>query len=421
MCFEKNCKKSPSFNLLGEKPLYCSEHRKENMVNVRHKICSEEGCKVVASFNIAGEKTPIYCVTHKKDNMINLKNKQCAEKSCMLRPYFNLSSEKKGLYCNEHKKDKMVDVVHKKCMNKDCIKRPIFNFEGMKQALFCAEHKDENMIDIQNPTCKNLDCKNQPNFNYPSEKKALYCSVHKLSNMIDIIHASCIEKDCNLRASYNFLNEKNFLYCNIHKKDGMVDIRHTTCKTHLCETRAGNKYDGYCLRCFSHIFPEKPIVKNFKTKEREVIQFIKQEFPDFTWTFDKKVSDGCSLYRPDAIVDLGYNIIIIEIDENQHKAYDEICENKRMMQISKDLQHRPIVFIRFNPDEYIKENQKISSCWGTNKKGDFGIKPTKKKEWNQRLTLLKETITFWKEESNVSSKMVEIISLFFDDDNYDSD
>jgi hypothetical protein len=193
------------------------------------------------------------------------------------------------------------------------------------------------------------------------------------------------------------------------------------CKTHLCETRVGNKYDGYCLRCFSHIFPEKPIVKNFKTKEREVIQFIKQEFPDFTWTFDKKVSDGCSLYRPDAIVDLGYNILIIEIDENQHKAYDEICENKRMMQISKDLQHRPIVFIRFNPDEYIKENQKISSCWGTNKKGDFGIKPTKKKEWNQRLTLLKETITFWKEESNVSSKMVEIISLFFDDVNYDSD
>jgi len=120
------------------------------------------------------------------------------------------------------------------------------------------------------------------------------------------------------------------------------------------------------------------------------------------------------------IVDLGYNILIIEIDENQHKAYDEICENKRMMQISKDLQHRPIVFIRFNPDEYIKENQKIASCWGTNKKDDFGIKPIKKKEWIQRLTLLKDTITFWKEESNVSSKMVEIISLFFDDINYDS-
>jgi hypothetical protein len=42
----------------------------------------------------------------------------------------------------------------------------------------------------------------------------------------------------------------------------------------------------------------------------------------------------------------------IEIDENQHVAYDCSCENKRIMELSQDVGHRPIVFIRFNPDGY---------------------------------------------------------------------
>ena len=33
------------------------------------------------------------------------------------------------------------------------------------------------------------------------------------------------------------------------------------------------------------------------------------------------------------------------------------CENKRIMEISQDLGHRPIVFIRFNPDEYNKNGK----------------------------------------------------------------
>lgn len=83
-----------------------------------------------------------------------------------------------------------------------------------------------------------------------------------------------------------------------------------------------------------------------------------ENFPDFTWITDKTIQDGCSLRRPDLFLDLGYQVVIVEIDENQHDGYDCSCENKRIMQLSLDVDHRPIVFIRFNPDDYLKKMKK---------------------------------------------------------------
>lgn len=80
----------------------------------------------------------------------------------------------------------------------------------------------------------------------------------------------------------------------------------------------------------------------------------KNKFSMYPWISDKTVMDGCSKCRPDLLLDLGYQVIIIEIDENQHRSYDCSCETKRIMELSRERGHRPIVFIRFNPDEYIK-------------------------------------------------------------------
>jgi hypothetical protein len=89
---------------------------------------------------------------------------------------------------------------------------------------------------------------------------------------------------------------------------------------------------------------------------------------------DKIVKDGCSRRRPDLLLDLGYQIIIVEIDENQHTDYDCTCENKRVMQLSKDLDHRPIIFIRFNPDDYKINDKNITSCWYIDKSGICVVK-----------------------------------------------
>ena len=80
-----------------------------------------------------------------------------------------------------------------------------------------------------------------------------------------------------------------------------------------------------------------------------------EKFVDFDWKTDKTINDGCSKRRPDLLLDFGYQIVIIEIDENQHNNYDCSCENKRIMELSQDLGHRPIVFIRFNPDSNVSK------------------------------------------------------------------
>jgi len=87
------------------------------------------------------------------------------------------------------------------------------------------------------------------------------------------------------------------------------------------------------------------------------------------------------------------------------------------MEISQDLGHRPIIFIRFNPDSYKnKENKLINSCWQINKLGICCINKKYENEWNNRLKILKQTIEFWCNENNKSTKMIEIVELFFDEE-----
>ncbi len=84
---------------------------------------------------------------------------------------------------------------------------------------------------------------------------------------------------------------------------------------------------------------------------------------------------------------MGSHIIRVEVDENAHTDYDCSCENKRLMELSQDLNHRPIVFIRFNPDDYIDENgKKIKSCWRINKHNGLIVIDQKRiNEWNKRI------------------------------------
>jgi phenylpropionate dioxygenase-like ring-hydroxylating dioxygenase large terminal subunit len=156
----------------------------------------------------------------------------------------------------------------------------------------------------------------------------------------------------------------------------------------------------------------KPMMRNYKTKEKNVVEYITQSFNGFTWVSDKKIQDGCSRRRPDLLLDMGTHIIIVEIDENKHTDYDCSCEHKRLMELSQDLQHRPIVFIRFNPDDYINQNgELIKSCWKLNKLGIMQISKTKQNEWDARLYSLKQQIQYWIDNS--TEKTIEIIELFY--------
>ncbi len=377
-------------------------------------LCIHDRCKTKPVFNIAGEKKGLYCFAHKLDGMMDVKNKTCVHQGCKTRPSYNNAGEIKPLYCFAHKMTEMVDVKHKTCIHPDCKVLPSYNKEGERKPLYCLTHKMEDMINIISKTCIHPECKTQPNYNNDGETKALYCFAHKMPEMVDVKNKICIHPECKKQPVYNKEGEKTGLYCSGHKENGMIDVMSKTCKTYMCSTRVHEKYDGYCRFCYMNLFPDKPVSRNYKTKEYSVVDYVKSKYPTLTWIADKIINGGCSKRRPDLLLDLGYQIVILEVDENKHTDYDCSCENKRIMELSQDLGHRPIVFIRFNPDDYNQNGKTITSCWGIDKKGICVVKKAKTNEWMQRLHTLEEQINYWINPVNKTEKTVETIQLFYD-------
>jgi hypothetical protein len=85
------------------------------------------------------------------------------------------------------------------------------------------------------------------------------------------------------------------------------------------------------------------------------------------------------------------------------------------MTLFHDTGNRPLVMIRFNPDQYYdNKNKSISSCWSyTQERGLCRVKDNKKKEWNMRLETLKNAIQL-QINYNGERKEIDIMHLFYD-------
>ena len=223
----------------------------------------------------------------------------------------------------------------------------------------------------------------------------------------------CKSEGCNKQPYYNTPEEIKGLYCNNHKKAGMIDVVSKRCKNNWCDTFIQNsKYEGYCAYCFINMFPDKPISRNYKTKERAVTDYILKEYPNYNWICDKRIQGGCYKRRPDLLLDLGFQLIIIEVDENQHTSYVCSCENRRLMEISNDVKYRKLIFIRFNPDSYkTRQNKTIKSCWKIDKRSGI-MTISSQTDWDNRLKVLQKTLEYW--INNETNKILECIELFYD-------
>jgi len=232
---------------------------------------------------------------------------------------------------------------------------------------------------------------------------------------------SCIDCSPQLFCTHNKLNYNCKLcegsrYC-IHKirKDCCKDCGGSAlCKKEYCETSKHKKCDGLCLRHYVEENPDTEFTKRYRTKELDIVNFVREQFNEYLWIHNKQIEGGISKRRPDLLMITEDQAIIIEIDENKHQSYDCICENKRLVQIYQDLNYKSVVFIRFNPDDYIdSQGNNITSCWNNgNKLTSCSIKKCKVQEWNDRKQILKEQIEYWL--SNKTEKAIEVIQLFFD-------
>jgi hypothetical protein len=403
--------KIPVFGKPGDKVAqHCGTCKLDGMVDIKHPKCIVCQNKIPV-FAKPGDKVAQHCGTCKLDGMVDIKSPKCIV--CQNKqPAFAKVGDKVAQHCGTCKLDGMVDIKSPKCIVCQN-KQPVFAKAGDKVAQHCGACKLDGMVDIKSPKC--IVCQNKiPAFGKPGDKVAQHCGTCKLDGMVDIKHPKCIVCQ-DTRPNFAKPGDKVAQHCGTCKLDGMVDIKHPKCKSEWCSTRISNKqYEGYCTFCFMHIFPDKPMARNYKTKETVVVQFVKEHFPYIDIVTDKQIQGGCSRRRPDIFIDLGYQIVIVEIDENQHNDYDCSCENKRIMELSQDVGHRPIIFIRFNPDDYKTKSGNITSCWGVNKQGICSIKKTKQKEWIHRLQTLKQNIEYWLQPDNTIHKMIEIIHLYYD-------
>ena len=103
----------------------------------------------------------------------------------------------------------------------------------------------------------------------------------------------------------------------------------------------------------------KIIKKHTKRKELRILNILKTEYrePD---EYNKRVSFDCgnkNSEEKEIGYDYGTHKIFVEVDENQHKSYCELGEVNRMRNIHQNEGGIPVLFIRYNPDNF-SENRK---------------------------------------------------------------
>jgi hypothetical protein len=171
-CIELGCDKNATYRYKNDtKILYCTIHKKVNMVPNNINICIDDGCLNKALYNYEVNVRPISCLKHKKYGMINVYRPKCSHINC-----FNSASKGELNVCVLHMIKKVDNFNLKKC--ELCNKLALYNYAGFIDPILCDKHRKIDMINVLNPKicsvnkCKGLVVQNIEYLGY-------YCFKHK--------------------------------------------------------------------------------------------------------------------------------------------------------------------------------------------------------------------------------------------------
>lgn len=376
-CIE--CKISrPSYNLPGEvNPIWCAKCAKLKYPlaqDVAHPKCIV--CHLhQPTFNMPGSLTPVWCVTCKDRMAVDIKHKTCL--SCDTRASFGLIDDMKPSWCKKHSPSNAVNVVSKMCeickkhipvfgfieemvvhwcvtcapkgavniKNKMCEicqeVQPIYGFEGSKKNRWCNKCRPPGTINIKDKQCDN--CLTLACFGFIGNKPSM-CSQHSSKGMIYKPTRQCENKECNELAIYGEITQR--VRCETHKTEddrNLVQLRRCI----SCNLEGLMNENNYCDDCVPGKYTK--YTKRHETR-------IKKLFDDYKLTFIYNCSPNgsvCGREKPDFTFDLNTDhIVIVEVDEDQHKRNDQSCERTRMFNISQTFMTVPTLWIRYNPDNF---------------------------------------------------------------------
>jgi hypothetical protein len=388
-----NCEKRAFFGEIGGKPKYCKSHKLPHHVDVKHKTCQHPNCSTQPVYGEVGSKIAQFCVMHKLSHHVDVKNKTCQHPNCSTQPVYGEVGSKIAQFCVMHKPPNFVNVISKTCQHPNCSTRPTYGEVGSKIAQFCAMHKLSHHVNVKDKTCQHPNCSTRPNYGEVGSKVAQFCTMHKPPNFVNVKSKTCQHPNCSTLPAYGEVGSKIAQFCALHKLPNFVDVKNKTCQHPNCSTRANYGKPCYLpTHCAKHKYPDmiynpikngdpdKMIVCNIcyhkvhyskdicdhcqkfiergnvteKQLRKEII--VKNMLESNGWSFqhDVIIDSSCSKRRPDFLFTIGCNIIILEVDEHQHKSNLISCEIIRMRQIYQDIGilNAKVLFVRYNPDSF---------------------------------------------------------------------
>ena len=241
------------------------------------RSCTHEGCKTHPVFGNPGSRVAEYCGRHKEARMVDVKSKRCGFDGCTAQPVFGNPGSRVAEYCGRHKEAGMVDVKSKRCGFEGCTVRAWYGTPGIGPER-CAEHRLAGMSTRPNARC-NV-CK-EPATRGSADGKPVRCAGHSLPGDLNLVERRCAE--CGLL--------------------WVLDRR------------------GYCEYCQPAVFKRARLAK-----QRDLTDYLDSRGLPGAQT-DRIVDGGeCGMERPDRVYldPEGRFVLILEIDENQHR--DRACE-----------------------------------------------------------------------------------------------
>ena len=134
-----------------------------------------------------------------------------------------------------------------------------------------------------------------------------------------------------------------------------------------------------------------------------------------TIQWDTGVDGRCKGKRPDLLCDFGSYVLILEVDENQHLQNCQSSEKAKMNEIWDQLDHKPLGYVRFNPDEYTDSDGVMQpSAFVTYRvsTGEKRVKATNSGQFEERMGRLAEVV-----EDMVNNEVVGVQFLYYDASN----
>jgi hypothetical protein len=264
--------------------------------------------------------------------------------SCSKRATFDLPGGK-GRFCVQHKTAEMVDVKNKRCEHDGCDSRPTFDLPGGK-GRFCVQHKTAEMVNVKSKRCEHDGCTTRAYYGKPGNPKS-HCAQHRQVGMIKRPNGKCVI--CRERAMYgtNFIPK----HCEVHKTDDEDNLIEQECVScHLIMVLDRNNKCEYCN-------PEAFLSAKL-AKQKALMDFLDARGLRGAST-DSMVNGGdCGKERPDRVYEFPDKIVILECDEHQHRDRQCLCEQTRMINIAQGYGGLPVYFIRWNPDDYMPQNER---------------------------------------------------------------